>query len=153
MSHQVKPFARRTTTFASLSCQILPKAILCVYGDAASKNRSLCGSLVVRRKPLRLEFHSEKTPPGDPLPSTPSRRNSCHHQEGQNTYFHDRIYVVHVVSKGKEVENWDKGTPVLGDVRTELAAYDHAIIELHARLPATPLAPPPNVPSATREMW
>lgn len=51
-------------------------------------------------------------------------------QEGPSTRFNDRIYIVHVSAKGKEGENWDKGTAVLGDVRTEMAPYDHSITEL-----------------------
>lgn len=35
-----------------------------------------------------------------------------------------------MTTKGREAEAWDKGTAILGDVRTELAGYDHSIVQL-----------------------
>lgn len=35
-----------------------------------------------------------------------------------------------MTTKGREAEAWDKGTAILGDVRTELAGYEHSIVEL-----------------------
>eukprot|EP00210_Caulerpa_lentillifera_P000271 g264.t1 len=51
-------------------------------------------------------------------------------QDTEPSRLTDRIYVVHVNTKTKEDEPWDKGTAVLADVRTELANYDHSIVEL-----------------------
>eukprot|EP00210_Caulerpa_lentillifera_P004087 g3899.t1 len=56
-------------------------------------------------------------------------------QVEESHHITDKLYIVHVNTKGKDGTSWEKGTAILGDVQTELAEFDHCIVELEGDHP------------------